>query len=114
MRDHAVEAVGDRGADRAAGLEVGTEHEVVDGELRAAVEQLRQRPRPLRGLERVPLLDRQPREPPASAGELVAHPRELLLVRQQLGAFGLPFLASCGSVLRHRWLLGFVGVVTYS
>jgi hypothetical protein len=42
MGKHAVEAIGDRRACRAAGFPLGPEHEVVDDELRAAVEEFRQ------------------------------------------------------------------------
>jgi hypothetical protein len=52
---------------------------VVDHELRAAVEQLRQGLGSVRGLERVLLVDRNPRKLPALPGEVVAYPGEFLL-----------------------------------
>jgi hypothetical protein len=77
--EYAVEAVGGQRAGGASGLVVGAEHEVVNHELRAAVKQLRERSGPVGGLERVLLLDRHPRKLPALSGQLIAHPRELLL-----------------------------------
>jgi hypothetical protein len=67
----AVEVVGDQRAAFAAGVPVRTEHEVVDEQLRASGDELRQRPRPLGGVELVELFDRHP-------GELAAHSCELV------------------------------------
>ena len=61
VRNHTVEAVRDRRADRTTGLVVGAEHEAVDGELRTAVEQLGEALRARLGGEAVVLLDRAPR-----------------------------------------------------
>src|SRR6266576_2256996 len=69
------------------------EHEVVDEQLRAPVEKLGQRLRPVVGLEAVVLLDRDPRQRLPLPGELVAAARELLLLCQQRGAGGQPLLA---------------------
>ena len=72
-----VEVVRDRRADRAAGRVVRAEHEVVDEQLRATVEQLRERLGPVGGLEAVVLLDRHP-------GKLPALPRQLLVAAGEL------------------------------
>src|SRR5438094_151255 len=88
-----IDRVGDRGADGAARLVCRAEHEVVDEQLRASVEELGERLRPRLGPEAVLLLDGHPGELPSLLRELVAAPGELLLLREQLVARGLPFLA---------------------
>ena len=55
-----VDGVGHRGARRATCLVAGAEHEVVDEQLSAAVEELRQLARALVGLEAVLLLEWDP------------------------------------------------------
>jgi hypothetical protein len=71
-------------------------------QLRATVEELRQRPRAVVGVEPVLLLDPHPRQLAAPPGELVADPGVLLLASQQLVAGRLPFLAACDPVFSHR------------
>src|SRR5262249_51884868 len=61
VRGEPVEAVGDRRAGRAAGGVIGPEHEVVDEELRAPAEKVRQRGAPFAGLESILLVDPNPR-----------------------------------------------------
>jgi hypothetical protein len=112
MRQDAVDGVGVRRADRAAGLVARAEHEVVDEELGATVEELRQSPRALVGLEPVLLLDRDPRQLAALPCELVAHTSVFLLASQQLLAGSLPFLAAADLVIRHRGCLLFVCALT--
>src|SRR6266576_918744 len=82
VREHAVEAVRRRRAGRTARRVVRPEHEVVDDELRAAVEQLRQRAFAILGVEAVLLLQRDPRELTALPGDIVAEPRVLLLANE--------------------------------
>ena len=77
-------SVGDRGVDRAAGLVARAEHEVVDQQLRSAVEQFGQRRGSVLGLQRVLLVDAHPRKLPPQARELVAPPGVLLLAGEQL------------------------------
>jgi hypothetical protein len=67
VRHEAVEAI----VDRAPRLAARSEHEVVDQELRAAVEELGQGPRPFVGVEQVLLLDRDPGQLAALASQLV-------------------------------------------
>src|SRR3954452_9658883 len=57
-----VEAVRNRRAGRAAGEAVGPEHEVVDQQLRASSEELRERRAPFVGLQVVLLVDQEPRQ----------------------------------------------------
>ena len=73
VRQHAVDGVGARRAGRATGLVARAEHEVVDEELGATFEELRERPRALVGLEPVLLLDGDPGQLATLARELVAH-----------------------------------------
>ena len=88
-----VQGVGDGGVDRVAGLVAGAEHEVVDQQLGAAVEQLGQGPGSVVGVEAVGVVDSDPGQLAALAGELVTHPGVGLLALQQLRAGGLPLLA---------------------
>jgi hypothetical protein len=102
VRQDAVDAVRHRRADGAGGLVALPEHRVVDEQLGATVEELRQRPRSLLRFEPVLLLDGHPGQLAALPGELIPHPRVLLLALEQLVACGLPLLAASQLVLRHR------------
>jgi hypothetical protein len=77
--DAAVERVGPGRAGRATGGIGRTEHEVIDKELRAAVEELRQGLRALVRLERVLLLDGDPGQLSPLPCKLVAAAGQLLL-----------------------------------
>ena len=88
-----VVGVRTRRAGRAARRVVRAEHEVVDEELRAPVEELGQRLRPLVRLERVLLLDRHPGQLSTLPRELVAEARELFLPLEQLDPGRPPLLA---------------------
>src|SRR5262245_13263610 len=79
VRQQAVEAVRGRRAGRTPRLVVRPEHEVVDDQLPAAVEQLRQRAFAVLGVQAILLLERDPWELAALLGNVVAEPRELLL-----------------------------------
>src|SRR5207244_939449 len=108
MCDGAIEGVGPGRADRAAGRVVRAEHEVVDEQLRASVEELRQPLWTVLGLEGVLLLHPHPGQLAALAGEVVAAPRQLFLSLEQCVACSEPFLACSDLVLRHlvaslRW-----------
>src|SRR5207302_4742887 len=96
-----VEAVRDRRAGRAAGSVVGPEHEVVDEELRAPSEEVRQRGAPLVGLESILLVDPHPRQLLPPPRQVVAAPRELLLGLEQIEPGREPLFTCPGSVLRH-------------
>ena len=95
----AVEAIGDRRARRAAARVVGSEHEVVDEELRAPTEEVGQRRGAGFGLEAIVLLDGDPGQLLALAGHVVAAAGQLLLGLEQLEAGGEPLLASGGWVV---------------
>src|SRR6266536_1427320 len=94
--------VRDRGADRAACLEGRPEHEVVDEQLGAAVEEIGEGLRALLRLEAVVLLDRHPGQLAPLPGQLVAPAGELLLLLQQLLALRLPLLLRADPLLRHQ------------
>src|SRR2546423_6866979 len=96
-----IDRVGDRGADGTARLVRRAEHEMVDEQLRATIEELGERLRPRLGLEAVVLLDRHPGELPPLLRERVAAPGELLLFREQLPAGRVEFLLCADLVLRH-------------
>src|SRR5437016_3772045 len=97
-----IDGVDDRRAHGAARLVRRAEHEVVDEQLRATVEELGERLRPRRGLEAVVLLDRHPGELPPLPRQLVAATGELLLLREQLLARCLPLLTGSDLVVRHH------------
>jgi hypothetical protein len=69
--DKTVEAVRDRRAGGTARLVVGPEHEVIDEELRALPEEVRQRGAPLVGVEPILLVEADPRQ-------LLPPPRQLV------------------------------------
>src|SRR5919201_3332366 len=102
MREHAVEAVRGRRAGGAAGGVVGSEHEVVDDELRAAVEQLRQRACAVLGVEAFLLLQRHPGELAPLPREFVAEPRVLLPPSEERLARGEPLFPCSDLLIRHR------------
>ncbi len=89
----AVEPVGDRRAGRTPGLVVGPEHEVIDEELRAASEEVRQRGAPLVGVEAIGLVDPNPRQFLPPPRQLVAAPRQLLFVLEQCEPGLTPLIA---------------------
>ena len=101
-----VDRVGDRRVHRVAGLVARPEHEVVDEELRATVEQLVQRPLAVLGVEAVVLLDPHPGEGAALARQLVAQARVLLLADEQRLAGGEPLVAGADSTGGHRGVHG--------
>ena len=81
---YAVERVGPEGAGLAAFVPLRREHEAIDGELRAAREEIGQRERAGRTLEAVLLLDPLPRHLPAAAGQRIALAGEFLPGGQQV------------------------------
>src|SRR5579883_523425 len=99
----AVEAVRNHRAGGAARRPVGSEHEMVDEELRAPAEEVGERGAPAIGLEAVLLLDLDPGQLLPPPRQLVAAPRQLLLRLQQIEPRRQPFLACPGGVCRHRF-----------
>jgi hypothetical protein len=102
--DETVEGVGDRRAGRAPRVVFRPEHEVVDEQLRASGEELRQRLRPLVGLKGVLLLEPHPRKLQPLPRELVASSRQLLLPLQQLDPRLQPILSRSDRVLHGSYL----------
>src|SRR5882672_8597172 len=102
VHDEAVEPVGDRRAGCTPRRVVGPEHVVIDEELRASLEEFRQRGAPFVGLESVLLVDADPRQLLPSPRQLVAAPRVLLLRLEQLEPRCEPIFTCPGHVLRHR------------
>jgi hypothetical protein len=91
--DDAIEVVDPEGAALAALVPARVEHEVVDDELVAALEEVGQRLLAPGPVEDVVLLHLLPRQLPALLAELVAQAREFLLAGQVLAARLDPFLA---------------------
>src|SRR5881394_2390867 len=100
-----VEAVGDRRAGRAPGLVIGPEHEVVDEQLRAALEQLGEARLAAVGVEPIILLDPDPRQRLALLGNRVALVRQRFLRLEQLEPLAKPVLTAGDGVRRHCNLL---------
>src|SRR5262249_6239587 len=105
------ECVGDRRADSASRRVGRAEHEVVDEQLRAAVEELGEGLLAVLSVERVVLLHLHPGELPALARELVAAARELLLLLQEFVALCLPRFLGRDSAPGHRLV---ASTVSYS
>src|SRR5205085_5244814 len=78
------------------------EHEVVDEQLGAAVEEIGEGLRTVLGLEAVVLLEWDRGQLAPLPGQLVAAAGELLLLLQQLVALRLPLLLRADPVLRHQ------------
>src|SRR5438045_5508227 len=98
MDGHAVEVVGEIGTARAALAPARSEHEVVDDELTAVVEEAGEGLRAARPFEQILLFDSLPGEFAALPAELIAQPREFFLFRQELlPGFG-PFVMRDGLV----------------
>src|SRR5262249_45091181 len=97
----AVHAVGDRRARRTTRRVGRAEHEVIDEELRAAIEQLGEDLLARLGLETILLLELDPGQLAARPGELVAEPGMLLLTREQRLAGSDPLFAGSDSVSSH-------------
>ena len=94
MLHHRLEVVGPERTDRAAGLVLGIEHEVVDEQLAATVEERGQRLLAFGSVEDVLLLDRLPGQRLPLSGQVVTRSRELLLLGKQLLARGKPVVVS--------------------
>src|SRR5205807_2284760 len=109
-----VELIAQVRAPRAgAELVIGPEHDVVGEELRAAVEELGERPLPVLGVELVVLLHRDPGELTALLGHALAELGVLGLELRKLIASRLPFLAGSDLVRGHLsppWAVRHLGV----
>jgi len=97
----AVEAIRDRRACRAATRVLGAEHEVVDEELRASIEEIGEGRSALVGLETVLLIDSNPRQLLPPLRQFVATSRQLLLGLEQLQACRKP-LFTCSDLVISR------------
>src|SRR6266536_1351249 len=101
MDGEAVEAVGNHRAGWTARCVVGTEHEVVDKELRTPTKEVGQRGAAFIGLEAISLVNGNPREFLPLAGQLVAAMRELLLRLEQLDSCFQPLFSRSSFVCGH-------------
>src|SRR6266700_7893365 len=98
----AVEPVRNRRAGRTPRFVVGTEHEVVDEELRASSEEVCQRRAPLVGVESIFLVDPNPRQRLPPPRHLVAAPRQFLLGPKQFQPGRKPLFTCSGLMVGHR------------
>ena len=105
----AVEVVGPERAVLASHLGIRAEHEVVDHQLAAAIEQVGQRLPPLRAVERVLLGDGLPGEVPARLGQGVARAGELLFLLEEPGAGGDPLFARNDAVSHGVLMVDWLG-----
>src|SRR5688572_23924799 len=97
-----VETVRDRRAGGTARLVVGSEHEVVDEQLRAPSEEILQRRAAVVGLEGVVLVDPDPRQLLPLPRHCIAAMRQLLLGLEKVKARREPVFPCSGHVCRHR------------
>src|SRR5436190_10676265 len=105
MRQHSVEAVGRRRAGRTAGRVVRAEHEVVDDQLRARLEKVREGARAADSIEAVFILQLDPGQLPPLLSQLVTEPGVLLLPSEQRSPRREPLFACSHLVINHRRLL---------
>ena len=97
--DEVVEAVGDGGAGDAAGGVVGAEHEMVDEELGATLEEIGECGGAGVGFEVVGFFDFYPGELLAFLGEFVAAAGEIFVFLEEGEAGGEPFFVGGGGVV---------------
>src|SRR6476659_3521083 len=101
MLPPAIEAVGDRRAGWAARLVVRSEHEVIDDQLRAAAEQVRQARLAILGAEPIVLFDPNPGKRLPALGKIVAGASQLLFGAEQLQPRLQPFRPAGDGMCRH-------------
>src|SRR5581483_9559286 len=101
MHGHAVDVVGHVRAARAALFRARRQHEVLDQELPAAVEQIAERLPAVRPVEGVLFVDTNPGQLPAQLRDLVAAPRQVLLGGEQIAPRFEPGIACYGWMYRH-------------
>src|SRR5450755_3207496 len=105
MHPRSVQFVPQVRASRAgAELVIGPEHDVVGEQLRASVEELRERLLPVLGVEPVLLLHRNPGKLTPLLGHLLAELRVLGLELRECITTRLPFLAGSNLVVGHCYL----------
>jgi len=114
VHDEAVETVRDRRTGRAAGGVVGPEHEMVEEELRAPSEEIREGRCALVGLEAVLLVDPDPGQLLPPPRQLVAAPCVLLFRLEQLVPRCQPLVTCPDRVCRHGPSLPSSGVIRRS
>src|SRR6266851_4180148 len=102
VRHEAVVAVRDRRAGRTAGRIIGSEHEMVNEELRAFTEQVHQRRFSLIGLESVLLIDPYPRQLLPPPRQLIATARQFLFILEQLQPRSKPLCTCSSLIFSHR------------
>src|SRR5215216_5380584 len=101
MHDNAVEPIRDGRAGRAPRLVIGSEHEMIDEELRTSLKEVHERDLSLAGLELILLVDPNPRQLLPAQRKLVAATRQLFLFLQQLDSRGEPLVSRPCLMLRH-------------
>jgi hypothetical protein len=110
VRDDTVEVIGDQGASGASPALVSepgsvAEHEVIDQELRAASEEVRQRGASFVGLEAVFLVDSYPGQFLPTLRQFVAAPRQFLLGFKQIQPCRKPFFMRSDLVISYTPLI---------
>src|ERR1022692_358697 len=104
MDDRAIEAISDRRAGRAPCGVVGSEHEVIDEQLRASAEEISEGGCAGVGFEAVLLFDSDPRQLLALPRHFVATSGQRLLGLEQLQPGCQPLFACSGRVMGHLFL----------
>jgi hypothetical protein len=101
MLPKAIETVGNGRAGRAAGFEVGAEHEVIDDHLRPAAKQVLEGRATLVRVELIIFLDLDPRQILPSLGKRVAGAGQLLFGLEEFDPLLQPFVTARDPMCRH-------------
>lgn len=104
MLSRTVDLIREQGAAGTALLPVGAKHEVVDNELAASVEQVRERYRAVGGFKDIVFPDLDPRERPALLRQPVAFAGPRLLLGEQGSACLYPLGFRDDFMLGHGYL----------
>src|SRR6476620_5571296 len=106
MQCRAVEMIGEKGAARAAFAPIRTEHEVIDDQLAASVEEIAENLLPRRRVEDIVLFEFDPGQCAPLSAELIAGLGERLLVCEMRLPRRDPFVAGYDLVLHDQTPLG--------
>src|SRR2546426_6668407 len=101
VHEGAVDMIGQERAAPAALLPPRTEHEMIDDQLAASLEEVSERLLALRPVEHIRFFDLDPGQVAPLGTQLIAQPGEFLLLDQELLARGEPLVSRYDSVVLH-------------
>src|ERR1043166_7739318 len=105
MDDATVESIRNDRAVRASGRVIGSEHEVVNQELRTTAEEVNEGRLSFIGLKAILLLDSNPGKLLAPPRQLVTTSRKFLLRLEEIESGGEPLFTCSGFMLAHCFYL---------